>query len=147
MPTPSLKVLTLKVGTELLDSETGSELVANHSHLPTVSDVLHHFLHLQVSSDPPAEGDMIRFFNNHFLIEFWIVLFYSETTELLIKIWLEVGFEKKLLFHHKFVKQKVERIWKDASSAVFGGTQAKRNRLKQKIVDSLESIIDILSCR
>ena len=66
---------------------------------------------------------------------------------MLIKIWLEVGFEKKLLFHHKFVKQKVERIWKDASSAVFGGTQAKRNRLKQKIVDSLESIIDILSCR
>ena len=63
MPTPSLKVLTLKVGEELLDSETGSEMVANHFHLPTISDVLHHFVHLQVSSKPPAEGDMLRFFN------------------------------------------------------------------------------------
>ena len=66
---------------------------------------------------------------------------------MLIKIWLEVGFEKKLLFHYKFVRQKVGSIWKDASSAVFGSTQAKRNRLKQKIVESLDSIVDILSCR
>ena len=63
---PSLKALTLMVGKDLLDSETGSEMIANHFHLPSVSDVLNHFVHLQLSSDPPAEGLMIRCFNKHF---------------------------------------------------------------------------------
>ena len=62
---PSLKALTLKVG-EILDSVTGTEMVLNHYHLPTISDLLLHFLHLQVSPDPPDERNMIRFFNKLF---------------------------------------------------------------------------------
>ena len=145
MPTPSLKTLTLKVG-EILNSETGTEMFLNHYHLPTISDLLLHFLHLQVSPDPPVELKMIRFFNKH---QMYIlnVLFYSDTTERLMEIWQEAGFDEKLLHPYKTVRGKVATIWKDASSAVFGKTQANRNHFKQKIVESLESIIDILRCR
>ena len=56
---PSLKAVTKKV-CELLDSENGSEMVPDHYYLPSVSDVLHHLIHLQESVDSPKEGDMLR---------------------------------------------------------------------------------------
>ena len=57
----SIKAVPAKVAAELVgDEEDGIEMVANHHHLPTVHDVLLYFAHLQHSSDPPNEEDMIR---------------------------------------------------------------------------------------
>ena len=56
----SIKAVSAKVAAELVGEDV-VEMVANHHHLPTVSDVLLHITHiLQDSSDPPDEGDTIR---------------------------------------------------------------------------------------
>ena len=61
----SLKVRTLKIGEELLESLDGVEMVTNGEQLPTLSDVLLHFLHLQVSSGSSSEKDRIRLKRKH----------------------------------------------------------------------------------
>ena len=57
----NIKALSKKVGNELLGTENCAKLAPNQYFLPTVSDILHHFVHLQLSPDPPDADDMLRF--------------------------------------------------------------------------------------
>ena len=66
---------------------------------------------------------------------------------MLLKIWVDLDFEERLLLDYRVIRQKVKKIWEDARSAVFGGKACTRSRLKKKVLDSLRSIVDILSCR
>ena len=66
---------------------------------------------------------------------------------MLLKMWMDLDFEERLLFDYKTIRKKVKTIWEDARSAVFGGKAHTRSRLKKKVLDSLRSIVDILSCR
>ena len=67
---------------------------------------------------------------------------------LLRQIWIEIGFNDKLLNPYKIVRMKIKKIWEEAATAVSkNGPAAKKSRLKQKMVDSSESIVDILLCR
>ena len=58
----SVKALSKKIGAELLSSEDGSKLIPDQYYLPSVLDLLRHFVHLQCSPDPPHKGDMLRLF-------------------------------------------------------------------------------------
>ena len=57
----NIKALSKKVGNDLLGTENCVKLAPNQGFLPTVSDILHHFVHLQLSPDPPDADDMLRF--------------------------------------------------------------------------------------
>ena len=76
-----------------------------------------------------------------------ISLFCSVTAKLLKKIWIDVGFDEQLLMSYDSIRTKVKIVWKEAVASVCGGTAANRFRLKKKTVNSLGSIVDILSCR
>ena len=64
-----------------------------------------------------------------------------------MKTWIDAGFDEKLLVQYDSIRSKLSKIWEEAGTAVFGGKAATRSRLKKKIVDSLRSIVEILSCR
>ena len=57
-----VKALAKKVGGELLGTEDGAILVPNQHYLPSIRDILLHFVHLQGSEDPPHKADMLRLF-------------------------------------------------------------------------------------
>ena len=64
-----------------------------------------------------------------------------------MRIWIDKGFEEKLLMPYDSIRLKLSTLWDEAGSAVFGGKAATRSRLKEKIAGSLISVVDILSCR
>ena len=72
---------------------------------------------------------------------------FSETTRLLIKVWIDAGFGEKSLNEYNSVRVKVNRIWTEAKAAVHGGSAANRSKVKQKILNSSEAVVEILACR
>lgn len=69
----SARTLATSIG-EFLDCDYGVEMVANHNHIPTCSDVLRHFVHLQLSPKPPDKDKMLRFSWNILKIEKQIIV-------------------------------------------------------------------------
>ena len=135
----SLKSLISEVCEELLECETGVEMVVNKDDdLPTVADVLLHFVHLQNSEDWSIRNGREK--NNRI---------FNATIRLLLEIWIENGFDEKLFCSHYSIRHRIKSIWEDAISAVAGagGKAFRRLYLKQKTINSLGTIVDILSCR
>ena len=59
MSSQARKALSVKVG-ELLDCKDGVEMYSNPHHIPSLSDVLLHCVHQQVSPEPPDKDTIIR---------------------------------------------------------------------------------------
>ena len=137
----SLKSLISEVCSELLECETGVEMVVNKDDLPTVADVLLHFVHLQNSEDVSIRYGRIGKEKDNRI--------YNATMRQLLEIWIENGFDEKLFCSHYSIRHRIKSIWEDAISAVAGagGKAFRRLYLKQKTINSLGTIVDILSCR
>ena len=64
------------------------------------------------------------------------------------QIWIDIGFDEKLLWDYQAVRKKLKPIWNDARAAVDTvGTKAKRTRVKEKVTGRLDTVVDILCCR
>ena len=89
---------------ELLECETGVEMFVNKDDLPTVADVLLHFVHLQNSEDSSIRyGRIGREKDNRI---------YNATMRQLLEIWIENGFDEKLLGSYYSIRHRIKSISK-----------------------------------